>query len=283
MRSSELALEGPAPGVVRRTANRFMAFDWAGLFLKTLRIVLFYAALLGIWQLAYDLEVWSPYLLPSPGDVWQSFTRYIENGLIQEAVKISMQRLFIGYGISLVIGMTIGMLIGANKYADETLGSLVLGMQSLPSITWLPLAVLWFGLNDKAIIFVVLMGSVFAVAISARAGVQGIPPLYRKAAQTMGANHYQMLRYTLIPSMVPSMAQGLKLGWSFAWRSLMAGELLFVSLGLGHLLNLGRDLNNMSLVIAIMGVIVAIGLAVDRLIFARLEAWVQERWGYQAG
>jgi len=162
------------------------------------------------------------------------------------------------------------------------LGSLVLGLQSLPSITWLPLAILWFGLNQNAIIFVTFMGSVGAIAISARAGVQAIPPLYRRAAATMGASRYQSVRYVLLPAMVPSMAQGLKLGWSFAWRSLMAAELIFVTMGLGHLLNLGRDLNNMSLVLAIMFVIVAIGLAVDRIFFARVEAWVQERWGLEA-
>jgi NitT/TauT family transport system permease protein len=129
------------------------------------------------------------------------------------------------------------------------------------------------------------MGSVFAVAISARAGVKGLAPLYRRAALTMGANRYQMTRYVLLPAMVPAMAQGLKLGWSFAWRSLMAAEIVFVvagSFGIGHILNLGRDLNDMSLVIAIMIVIVAIGLAFDVLVFGRLEAWVKERWGYAA-
>ena len=175
--------------------------------------------------------------------------------------------------------LIIGMACGSNKYVDETLGSLVLGLQSLPSITWLPLAILWFGLNQKAIIFVVAMGSIFAIAISARAGRQAIPPVYRRAAATMGANRYQTVRHVLLPAMVPSMAHGLKLGWSFAWRSLMAGELLFVTMGLGHLLALGRDLNDMSLVIAIMLVIVALGLATDRIIFSRIESWVQERWG----
>jgi NitT/TauT family transport system permease protein len=181
--------------------------------------------------------------------------------------------------------MIVGMAIGIWKYLDETIGSLVLGMQTLPSITWIPLAILWFGLNENAVMFIVFMGSVFAVAISARAGVRGLPPLYRRAALTMGASRYQMLRYVLLPAMVPAMAQGLKLGWSFAWRSLMAAEIVFVvagSFGVGHLLNLGRDLNDMSLVIAIMIVIVAIGLAFDVLVFGRLEAWVKERWGYAA-
>jgi len=254
------------------TTARFRELDASGLVLKALRLAVFYLALLALWQLLYSLHVWSPYLLPSPSDVWHSFIDYVDNGLIQKAVRASMQRLV----------LIIGMACGSNKYVDETLGSLVLGLQSLPSITWLPLAILWFGLNQNAIIFVTFMGSVGAIAISARAGVQAIPPLYRRAAATMGASRYQSVRYVLLPAMVPSMAQGLKLGWSFAWRSLMAAELIFVTMGLGHLLNLGRDLNNMSLVLAIMFVIVAIGLAVDRIFFARVEAWVVERWGLEA-
>ena len=106
------------------------------------------------------------YVIPSPSEVWESFKQYWDNGLIQEAVKNTMQRLVIGYAISLVIGMVIGMAAGMWKYVDETVGSLVFGMQSLPSITWIPLAILWFGLNENAVIFIVFMGSVFAVAPS---------------------------------------------------------------------------------------------------------------------
>jgi NitT/TauT family transport system permease protein len=284
MQSSELDLT-PLPSTRGGIRGRLRDIDVAGIALKVLRIGVFYLALLGFWQLIYELEVWPSYVVPSPSEVWDSFSRYWENGLIQDGVKITMQRLIIGYGLSLIAGMMIGMAAGTWKYVDETVGSLVLGLQSLPSITWIPLAILWFGLNENAIIFIVFMGSVFAVAISARAGVRGLPPLYRRAALTMGANRYQLTRYVLLPAMVPAMAQGLKLGWSFAWRSLMAAEIVFVvagDFGIGHLLNVGRELNDMSLVIAIMLVIVAIGLAFDLLVFGRLEAWVRERWGYAA-
>jgi NitT/TauT family transport system permease protein len=165
---------------------------------------------------------------------------------------------------------------------DETLGSLVVGMQSLPSVTWLPLAILWFGIDSDAITFVVVMGSVWAIAISARDGVRNIPVLQRRAAQVFGANRWQTICYVTIPGMLPSMAQGLKLGWSFSWRSLMAAEIVFAPTGLGRLLELGRDLNNMGLVLGVMLVIVAVGLAVDRLIFNPLETWVQQRWGLAA-
>ena len=246
---------------------------------RIVRPTAFCAGLVGLWWLVAAVEVWPPYLFPSPGSVFEALRRNLENGLIEEALQISFKRLAIGYAVSLCTGVTIGVLTGTVRWLDETLGRLVLGIQSLPSVTWLPLAVLWFGLNDKAIIFVVLMGSMFSVAISARDGVRNIPPLFHRAAQTMGASRLQMYRYVVAPAMLPSMVQGLKLGWSFAWRSLMAGELLFVSLGLGQLLNVGRDLNDMSMVVSIMLVIVAVGLAVDLLIFSRLEAWVRERWG----
>lgn len=262
--------------------TRLSEFDYAGFALRILRIGLFVVALIGIWQVIYELEIWSRLLLPSPEMVWKQLRFYTDNGELQDAIQVSMRRLVIGYVLSLFIGVAIGMICGLNKYVDETVGSLVLGLQSLPSVTWLPLALLWFGLNENAIVFVVLMGSVCSVAISSRAGVQGIPPLYRRAALTMGANRTQLIRYTLIPAMAPSMAQGLKLGWSFAWRSLMAAELLYVNGGLGQMLELGRGLNRMSLVIAVMLVILAIGLLVDRLLFSRLESWVNERWGLKS-
>jgi NitT/TauT family transport system permease protein len=278
MPSSEIA---PAEIGSSPTANRLRELDLAGLALKLLRIALFYAALVAIWWLVVRLEVWSPYVLPGPATVLHSLHSYWDNGLLLKAIRASVERLLIGFGISIVLGMIIGMACGANKYIDDTVGSLVLGMQSLPSVTWLPLALIWFGLTDKAVIFVVTMGSIFAVAISARAGFKAMPPLYRRAGLTMGANHLQMLRYVTLPAMMPGLAQGLKLGFSFAWRSLMAAELLYGSSGLGHLENVGRSVNDMSLVIAIMLVIIVIGLLTDRLLFSRMEAWVQERWGLQ--
>jgi NitT/TauT family transport system permease protein len=243
------------------------------------RVAVFYAALIAAWQLLYELEIWSPYLFPSPSEVWDALWANVESGLIWDALKQTMRRLTIGFVLAFVVGTTMGVACGTMRWFDETLGSLVLGMQSLPSITWLPLAVLWFGLTERAIIFVVLMGSIWAIAISARDGVRSIPTLQRRAAQVFGASRWQTVRYVTLPGMLPSMAQGLKLGWSFSWRSLMAGELLFVSGGLGFLLQLGRDLNDMALVIAIMGVIVAVGIAFDRLVFGPLESWVHNRWG----
>jgi NitT/TauT family transport system permease protein len=242
-------------------------------------MALFYAALIGFWQLVVNMEIWPRYLLPGPQDVFDSLRHNTENGVIWHALRSSLQRLAVGYAIAFGIGMVIGIATGTWRWVDETVGSLVLGLQSLPSITWQPLAIVWFHLSERAILFVVVMGSIFAISISARDGVRNIPALQMRAAQTFGARRLQLYRYVIIPGMLPSLVQGLKLGWSFAWRSLMAAELIFVTIGLGHLLNVGRDLNDMNLVIAVMLVIVAVGVTVDRLIFGRVESWVRDRWG----
>jgi NitT/TauT family transport system permease protein len=247
--------------------------------LPLVRLLIFFGILLGIWQLVALTHHYPDYKLPPPRDVWDSLRRNIENGRLQDAIEVTMKRLGYGYTIAFVIGMVIGVASGASRWVDETIGNLCLGMQSLPSVIWLAPAILWFGLNDHAIVFVVVMGSTFAIAISARDGVRNIPPLLQRAAKTFGARNWQLYRFVVVPAMLPSLVQGLKLGWSFSWRSLMAGELIFASGGLGQLLNTGRDLNDISLVMAVMFVIVAIGLAVDRVIFASLEAWVRDRWG----
>lgn len=246
---------------------------------KAVRIAAFYLALLLAWELVYRAEFWPPYVLPGPRDVWDSLRYNIETGDLWEAMRHTMQRMAIGYSLSILIGLVVGITMGTMKWVDETLGSLVLGLQSLPSVTWFPLAVLWFGLNEQAIIFVVLMGSVNSIAISARTGVRSIPPLLLRASLMFGGRPWERYFYVILPAVLPSMVQGLKLGWSFAWRSLLAAELLFVSMSLGHLLQVGRDLNDVSQVIAIMLAIVSIGMVVDRLVFGRLEGWVAERWG----
>lgn len=246
---------------------------------KVTRIAAFYLGLLGLWWFLAWRETWPSYTFPPPSAVWDALRVRSENGVLWEAIQNTMQRMLVGYTFAIVLGLAIGVAMGTGRWIDETLGSLVLGIQSLPSVTWFPLALIWFGLNEKAIIFVVLMGSVGSIAISTRAGVRGIPPILLRASRMFGGSGVQQIALVVVPGMLPALVQGLKLGWSFAWRSLLAAELLFASQSLGHLLSVGRDLNNISLVVAIMLVIVAIGVAVDRLIFGRAEAWVGERWG----
>lgn len=241
----------------------------------------FYLLLLAAWEGLFRLQVWPEFLFPSPRGVFEAILEGFRDRTYLLGVAISLRRIAIGYGFSIVAGILLGFLLARSRLLDETLGSLILGLQTLPSICWLPLALLWFGLNERAILFVVVMGSLLSITIATDAGVKHVPPLLIRAAKTMGAKGVKLYVAVIPPAALPSILGGMKQGWSFAWRSLMAGELLFVSLGLGHLLSMGRELNDMAQVLAVMLVIIVIGLLVDRLIFARLERSVRERWGLQ--
>lgn len=232
-----------------------------------------------IWEAVFRLKVWPPYLFPSPGDVFQAFTFGLGDSSFLIALAVSLKRILIGYSISLFLGAGLGVLVGRFKSLDETVGSLMLALQVLPSICWLPLAILWFGLSEMAIQFVVVMGALLSIAIATDSGIKNISPLYLRAARTMGIEGLDLYTRVIFPAALPSVVTGMKLGWSFAWRSLMAGELLFVSLGLGQLLQTGRELNDMAQVIAVMLMIVAVGLFFDQLVFAPLERRVRRQWG----
>ncbi len=246
---------------------------------KFIRKLLFYVGMACIWSFVADLKIWPEYMLPSPWGVLKSFAAGIKDYTFIIGTLVSLKRILIGYGISVFFGMLLGFAIGRFKMLDETVGSLIVGLQTLPSVCWLPLSILWFGLNEKAIIFVVIMGALLSITISTDSGVKNIPPIYIRAGKNMGASGITLLSTVLFPAALPSIIAGLKQGWSFAWRSLMAGELLYVSLGLGQLLMMGRELNDMNRVIAVMLVLIFIGVTFDRLIFANAEAAIRERWG----
>jgi NitT/TauT family transport system permease protein len=190
-----------------------------------------------------------------------------------------MRRMLIGYGISVVLGVILGLGLASNKFLEETLGGLLVSLQSLPSICWLPIAVLWFGLTEKAILFVVVMGSLLSVTISMETGRRQLPRIYSMAGRNLGARGVQLFLYVTLPASLPYIVTGLKQGWAFAWRSLISGEMIFVSLGLGQLLMMGRDLNDMSQVVAVMVLIIALGYIVDGVVFRTIEKCLQERWG----
>ncbi|MDP3940259.1 MAG: ABC transporter permease [Deltaproteobacteria bacterium] len=244
-----------------------------------MRKIGFYLVLISIWAAASSAGIWESYEFPSPWAVLDTLWNGLTDGSFLIGMSVSLKRIAIGYGLSVILGTLLGMVIGSVKLLDETLGSFIQGLQALPSICWLPLAVVWFGLNEGAILFVVIMGAVLAVAIATDAGIKNVSPIYIRAARNMGVHGVNLYRRVILPAAFPSIVTGMKLGWSFAWRALMAGELLFVGLGLGHLLMVGRDLNDMSQVVAVMLIIVAIGMLADRLLFARLETRIRARWG----
>jgi NitT/TauT family transport system permease protein len=181
-----------------------------------------------------------------------------------------------------LIGIPLGIAIARVRLLQYTLKPVVMGLQALPSICWMPLAILWFGLNESAILFVVVMGSLLAVAISTEDGVNSIQPQLLQVAGTLGIRGPRFYGGVLIPAALPGIVTGLKLGWSFAWRALMAGELLFVSGGLGQLLTMGRELLDVAQVMAVMLAIIAVGVLTDRLLFQTVEVRVRRRWGLAA-
>jgi NitT/TauT family transport system permease protein len=245
----------------------------------TFRQLVFYALLLAVWIVVAKLRIWPPYMVPAPQGVFESLRAGFEDHSFWIAIAVSMKRIAIGYAISVVIGIVLGLLLASSDFLEQTLGGLMVSLQSLPSICWLPMAVLWFGLSEKAILFVVIMGSVLSVTISMEAGRKQMPRIYALAGRNLGASGLKLFFYVLFPASLPYLVSGLKQGWAFAWRSLIAGEMIFVSLGLGQLLMMGRDLNDMSQVVAVMILIVAIGYIVDGLIFKTMERRLQDKWG----
>lgn len=243
------------------------------------RQVIFYATLIGIWAVLAKLKIWPPYIFPTPGGVVDALLAGFKDHSFWIAIGVSMKRMMLGYGISVALGMVLGLGVGSNKFLEETVGGLLVSLQSLPSICWLPLAVLWFGLTEKAILFVVVMGSLLSVTIAMEDGRKHMPKIYGMAGRNLGARGFALFWHVLLPASLPYIISGLKQGWAFAWRSLISGEMIFVSLGLGQLLMMGRDLNDMSQVIAVMILIIAIGYIVDGLVFKSVERRLRNKWG----
>lgn len=241
--------------------------------------LLFYVLLICIWQLLFNSGTWQDFILPSPLEVANSLVTGFQSGFYLQSILASLGRLGIGYAISLVLGLVLGLLIGRFNLLKETVGTLVLGLQGLPSICWLPLAVIWFGLDDQAIIFVVIMGALFSITLGVDGGVRNIPPVYLKAARNLGTHGLALYTDVIFPAAFPTILSGLKQGWSFAWRSLMAGKLLYNTVSLGNLLETGRDLLDSAQVVSVMLLIVVIGVAIDALIFSPLERVTRSRWG----
>ena len=245
----------------------------------SLRRVLFLVGLLLAWEAASRLGLWRSWVFPSPLAIGRSFWSGVVDGTIPRGILTSMRRLIVGYLLSLFGGVSLGLLLARSRSLRESIGTVVTGLQALPSICWLPLALLWFGLSETAILFVVIAGSLLAITVATEAGVSNVPPLYVRAARTMGTRGTTLYLRVILPAALPAILSGMRLGWTFAWRSLMAGELLFVSGGLGQLLATGRELGDMARLMAVMVAIVALGLVTEVLFFQRLDARVREVWG----
>jgi NitT/TauT family transport system permease protein len=264
----------PKPGLGRR-------------FVRTvLPPIVFLVLLVGVWELIYLAKVKPPYALPGPGDVARTFWSTVQDGQALDAIWTSISRGAFGFVLSLIIGTLLGLAMWASRWLRAAIGPIVSGLQNLPSVAWVPAAIIWFQLTDAAIYTVVLLGAVPSIANGLLSGMKQVPPLFDRVGRVLGLSTIGRIRYVLLPAALPGYLGGLRQGWAFAWRSLMAAELITYSpklgLGLGQLLNIGRELSQMSLVITSIVLILIVGIAIELLVFAPIERGVLNRRGLTA-
>jgi NitT/TauT family transport system permease protein len=249
---------------------------------RVLTAIGFFAVLIGAWHLACVARIWSPVLVPSPESVGRYLWEIIRDGSLWSSTTVTLKRLLAGYVIGLLAGVPLGLFTARIQVLRDTLGMLALGLQGLPSVCWVPLALLWFGQTESAMLFVVIMGTLWSVILATETGVRNVNPIYIRAASTMGSHGMHTWLHVMLPASLPFIVSGMKQGWAFAWRSLMAAEIyvtILTGFGLGHLLHYGRELNAMDQVVGIMIVIVLIGLLADKILFSPWEKFLHHRWG----
>ncbi|MFF2327978.1 MULTISPECIES: ABC transporter permease [unclassified Streptomyces] len=245
---------------------------------KVLPPVLAVALVLIVWQLLVEAQVTDDYKLPSPGAVWDSASDMWRQGTLLEVVWTSISRGLLGFLMAVAIGTPLGLLVARVKFVRAAIGPILSGLQSLPSVAWVAPAVIWLGLNDKMMYAVILLGAVPSVANGLVSGVDQVPPLFLRAGRTLGATGLRGTWHIILPAALPGYLAGLKQGWAFSWRSLMAAEIIASSpdlgLGLGQLLENGRNNADMPGVFLAILLILFVGIAIDLLIFSPLERWV---------
>ncbi|QPP05981.1 ABC transporter permease [Streptomyces bathyalis] len=241
---------------------------------------------LALWQLAFALHIKEPYQLPSPLMVWDALAEEWYKGTILSIIWQSVSRGAMGFAVALVLGTLLGLLVAQVKSVRAAIGPILSGLQSLPSVAWVPAAIIWFGLTDATIYAVVLLGAVPSIANGLVAGVDRIQPLHLRAGHVIGATGIHGVRHVLLPGALPGYIAGLKQGWAFSWRSLMAAELIATSpelgAGLGQLLETGRAYQDMPLVLGAILLILLVGIGIELLIFAPLERRVLRQRGLLA-
>ena len=233
-------------------------------------------AILGaVWQVtAWLVPAW-----PGPVQVLGLLVRSLLEPEFQRALLGSVRRMAIGYTLVTVLGIGLGLLLGRIPLMDQVLGSFAVALHAIPGAAWVPLAIIWFGMTERAVIFTIVLGAAGILIVDTDTGIREVPPLIGRAARTMGATGAKYFWFVVIPAAIPKIVNGLRLAWAFGWRALMAGELLTSVSGLGQRLNQVAKAGRLDQLLAFMLLIALIGIAVDGLIFKRLEHSVRVRWG----
>ncbi|MFI5619422.1 ABC transporter permease [Streptomyces sp. NPDC051567] len=245
---------------------------------KVLPPVVAVGIVLAVWQILVSAQVTDPTKLPSPSAVWDGVSDMWVKGTLLEVVWTSVSRGLLGFLLALAIGTPLGLLVSRVKFVRAAIGPILSGLQSLPSVAWVPPAVIWLGLNDSMMYAVILLGAVPSIANGLVSGVDQVPPLFLRAGRTLGATGLRGTWHVVMPAALPGYLAGLKQGWAFSWRSLMAAEIIASSpdlgLGLGQLLENGRNNIDMPGVFLAILLILFVGIAIDLLIFSPVERWV---------
>jgi NitT/TauT family transport system permease protein len=235
------------------------------------------AVVLALWALLYPV-VDNPTKLPSPTAVGDAFKDAWLQGHLVGYIWTSVSRGLLGFAFALVIGTPLGLLVARVKFVRAAIGPILSGLQSLPSVAWVPPAVIWLGLNNSMMYAVILLGAVPSIANGLVSGVDQVPPLFLRAGRTMGATGAKGIWHVTLPAAMPGYVAGLKQGWAFSWRSLMAAEIIAnfpdLGTGLGQLLENARTASDMAMVFEAILLILFVGIAIDLLIFSPLERWV---------
>ncbi|KAA6211456.1 ABC transporter permease [Streptomyces filamentosus] len=265
---------------VRRTPVREVLLK------KVLPPALAVALVLVVWQVLVSARITDETKLPAPSAVWDGLADMWLQGTLLEVIWTSVSRGLSGFLLALAIGTPLGLLVARVKFVRAAIGPILSGLQSLPSVAWVPPAVLWFGLNDAMMYTVILLGAVPSIANGLVSGVDQVPPLFLRAGRTLGATGLRGTWHVVLPAALPGYLAGLKQGWAFSWRSLMAAEIIASSpdlgLGLGQLLENGRNNIDLPGVFLAILLILVVGIAIDLLIFSPLERWVLRSRGLLA-
>jgi NitT/TauT family transport system permease protein len=236
-----------------------------------------------IWQAVVWSGRWPEYVLAGPVETFGVLRERLTTAEYWEAIGVTMRRAVTGFAISVLIGLVVGALVSRIKVLRAAFGSLITGLQTMPSIAWFPLAILLFGLTESAITFVVILGATPSIANGLIAGVDYTPPILLRAGHVLGFRRLQLYRHVILPASLPSFLAGLKQGWAFAWRSLMAGEIVVIiahQSSLGERLFFDRELADSAGLLSTMIVILVIGIGVD-LLFETADNSLRRRWGLQ--
>ncbi|MFJ8885443.1 ABC transporter permease [Streptomyces sp. NPDC102402] len=254
---------------VRRTPTREILLN------KVLPPVVAVVLVVLVWQLLVWAKVTDDYKLPPPAAVWDSLTDMWVQGTLLEVIWTSVSRGLLGFVMAVAIGTPLGLLVARVKVVRAAIGPILSGLQSLPSVAWVAPAIIWLGLDDKTMYAVILLGAVPSVANGLVSGVDQVPPLFLRAGRTIGATGLRGTIHIVLPAALPGYLAGLKQGWAFSWRSLMAAEIIASSpdlgLGLGQLLENGRNNFDMPGIFLAILLILFVGIAIDLLIFSPLE------------